>query len=384
MAHVEDLWTKAGPNGRRVKSERHGRGKRWLAVWTVSGRRHKKAFDGKQAATDFLAKQNVEQTEGLLRPGLTVQQWSAEYLAAQIQQRPKSRKTASIIWTNHINPQLGDKKLRDLTRADVQAAVIVWNQTLAASTTERVYRALASGLKAAVADHLMRESPCTRAVKLPAQVRVPLVILTPAQVHVIASEIHARYRVLVELGAATGMRSGELRGLTVGQITWTAEGAVIDVDRQLIGMGPTWGPLKTPASYRQLGIDLETARRLRKHVARYPSTNGLVFTTGTGNCISPPVAQSAWKTATAGLKLRPRNGWHDLRHFQASLLIAAGLSAVDVAARLGHDDIQETLNVYSHLWPTHDGSVRSAVTAGLWTSQPTQSPVLSVLPGGVG
>jgi integrase len=42
---------------------------------------------------------------------------------------------------------------------------------------------------------------------------------------------------------------------------------------------------------------------------------------------------------------------HDLRHSHASLLIKMGFSPVDIAARLGHDKVETTLNTYSHLWP---------------------------------
>ena len=48
------------------------------------------------------------------------------------------------------------------------------------------------------------------------------------------------------------------------------------------------------------------------------------------------------------------DGWHQLRHHHASLLIAAGLSPVAVAHRLGHKDATETLQTYAHLWPNDD------------------------------
>ena len=55
---------------------------------------------------------------------------------------------------------------------------------------------------------------------------------------------------------------------------------------------------------------------------------------------------------------------HDLRHACASLLIAQGLSPVDVAAHLGHSQVTTTLNVYAHLFNrdvTH-ARIRQALT----------------------
>lgn len=42
---------------------------------------------------------------------------------------------------------------------------------------------------------------------------------------------------------------------------------------------------------------------------------------------------------------------HDLRHSCASLLISQGVSIVAVSKRLGHKDIEQTLNTYAHLMP---------------------------------
>lgn len=42
---------------------------------------------------------------------------------------------------------------------------------------------------------------------------------------------------------------------------------------------------------------------------------------------------------------------HDLRHSHASLLIEMGFSPVLIAERLGHENVETTLNTYSHLYP---------------------------------
>lgn len=42
---------------------------------------------------------------------------------------------------------------------------------------------------------------------------------------------------------------------------------------------------------------------------------------------------------------------HDLRHSCASLLISKGVSIVGVSRRLGHVDVEQTLNTYAHLMP---------------------------------
>lgn len=59
-------------------------------------------------------------------------------------------------------------------------------------------------------------------------------------------------------------------------------------------------------------------------------------------------------TARAGLK---RIRIHDLRHSCASLLISKGASIVAVSRRLGHTNIEQTLNTYSHMLPDDNSKI---------------------------
>ena len=71
-----------------------------------------------------------------------------------------------------------------------------------------------------------------------------------------------------------------------------------------------------------------------------------------------------WRTARAAagcgaIKL------HDLRHYYASGLIAAGCDVVTVQRALGHASASVTLNTYAHLWPTAEDKTRAAAAAML-------------------
>jgi integrase len=56
---------------------------------------------------------------------------------------------------------------------------------------------------------------------------------------------------------------------------------------------------------------------------------------------------------------------HDLRHFYASGLIAAGCDVVTVQRALGHASATVTPNTYAHLWPSAEDRTRTAVTSML-------------------
>ena len=50
---------------------------------------------------------------------------------------------------------------------------------------------------------------------------------------------------------------------------------------------------------------------------------------------------------------------HDLRHSHASLLVEMGFSPLLISERLGHENIQTTLQTYSHLYPDKQEEVSS-------------------------
>jgi integrase len=90
-----------------------------------------------------------------------------------------------------------------------------------------------------------------------------------------------------------------------------------------------------------------------------------VFSTPRRTEVTASTAGDLWRAAVDGMGLPDRSGWHDLRHFHASLLIADGRSVPAVAERLGHKDQAETLATYSHLWPADADRSAAAVDAAL-------------------
>lgn len=59
----------------------------------------------------------------------------------------------------------------------------------------------------------------------------------------------------------------------------------------------------------------------------------------------------------------------DLRHSHASLLIELGVSPLMIQKRLGHEDIETTLNTYSHLYPNKEEEVMDKLKEVMERSQ---------------
>jgi integrase len=120
-------------------------------------------------------------------------------------------------------------------------------------------------------------------------------------------------------------------------------------------------PLKTDSSYRTVPVPDVTLHALVAHLRQYPAKREApIFSDEKGDPLDDYSFKHTWLLARRRTGLT-RVRLHDLRHFYASVLIAAGRSVKEVSERLGHKNAAETLNTYSHLWPTDDDGTRAAV-----------------------
>lgn len=374
MGHIRDLWTKPGPNGRRVRTARWGNGQRWLARWTEHGTERSRSFPTRDAAELHLARVAVDGPTPS-RQALTVREYADAWLVQQLHYSRLTQRAARLRLAGHILPTLGALELDRVTRADVQALVVDWAGRYAPATVHQSYSFLTTLFACAVRDGLAPASPCA-GVNLPPVIRERVTPLTVEQVGQIADRVRPWYRAMVIVGAATGLRGGELRGLTASRIV---AGDLV-VDRQLAEVAegrPIFEPPKSRAGDRRVSLGRVAAEALADHMAQYPpGPAGLVFTTRQHGPIRRQEAARQWQRGTAGMELHERTGWHDLRHHHASVLISAGMSPKAVGERLGHADEAEVLRTYAHLWPADHQRMADVVDAALAELRPAEADVI--------
>lgn len=352
-----------GPNGRKVKGPRHGKGKRWQARWQEAGREKAKVFASKDAAEKWLA---LVEVHGPIkpRPKVTFGEYAETWRKSQLHHRTNTADNVEIVFRRMLAPQLGKIPLADVTRADVQNAVIEWQNHYSIGRVHLAYGYVATVYKSAVLDQLVSVSPC-RKVSLPEKPTKRVTPMTGEQVKQIADNISPHLRSAVIVAAATGLRIGELGGLTYDRVG----DHVLKIDRQMIGTRnktPVYGPPKSGAGDRDVPVGDVAWRALQDQMRQHPDNRyGLIWTGPQGGPLIRSRAGEAWRAASEGMHLKPRSGWHDLRHFHASMLIAAGLSPRAVADRLGHKDVAETLKTYAHLWGSDQQRANDATDAAL-------------------
>jgi integrase len=375
------------------------------------GRETSETFDRKGDANDWLDEQRGQAVRGTWidpRGAKTLfGDVAKRYMAGQVHVRESTLAKYEGDLRNHILPAFQDLQLRAIGHTRVQNWVTsLANKGLAPATVESIYR-LAGMIftYAAVDEKLIPESPCTDRINLP-KVSKKITIPGLEALELVHPRLPTYYRRCVPTLAGTGLRQGELFGLTLDRIDFLTK--QIRVDRQLqrrprlqahldrhgkmpkgetavsLGDGLFLVDPKSGRSNRVVPVGDFVLGVLSAQVAEFPPTGpGLVFTTSTGRPVARQTVDDAWEKATrkrlASDPGRPDPGedrgerdpaigryftLHDIRHYFASLLIARGLSVVATAAILGHSP-EECMQTYAHLWVDDFDRARAAADAVL-------------------
>ena len=170
-------------------------------------------------------------------------------------------------------------------------------------------------------------------------------------------------RCLVALCGRSGLRVSELGGLRVRDVDFLRR--EIHVREQAAVDGRGWVPLKSGTSERTVPVPQSVIDVIAEQLREVPrGRDESVWPRDPGRDGQPRLHdRNSVGRALARLVelhgLRPAT-MHDLRHFYASALIAAGVPVPGVQAALGHASAATTLRVYAHLWPGADDVTRDA------------------------
>ena len=353
MADIDDRWHRKDPDGKPVRTERYGKGARWMVRWRdPSGVQRKKSFRLKAEAEDYAgALRQDMRTGSYVAPDagkLLVEEWARRWLDAQAHVKDSTLDRTRGVVDNHIIPRWGRVALSSVTFAEVQG----WVAELVRSGTKprtiaKVHGVFRQMLGWAVNDGRLARNPA-QGVPLPRPGLPHHRYLDHSSVAMLAKEC-GEYAPLVQLLAYTGLRWGEVAAIRLREVDLLRRrinivASVTEVSGRLV-----WGTPKTHAR-RTVPVPRFLARDLAPLVkGREPGA--LLFESPHGSVLRVRnFRRNVFDPAVARVG-PPGFHPHELRHTAASLAIASGADVKVVQMMLGHKTATMTLDLYGHLFP---------------------------------
>lgn len=390
MGHVRDLWHKKGPNGKKIRTEYYGKGKRWQARWeTPDGDPKTKLFAKQVDAEKEVTKQEhavlsgdwLDPEAGKVKVGdYALDVWlPAQGVIGRTEVEYRG------VLNRYLIPEWGRRQMRTIKPSEAGAwqALLTTKYELTGSTPNRAARHVRSVFRLAVIDRVIRVSPFD-GIKAPTLVESTVHPPDIAEVRqLLAGAYNDRWRAMFELCALTGLRSGELRGMRVGR--FDALRGLYRVEQQLVyekGKGLYLDDVKTGAGRRVLPLNRRAVDLLAAYLTKHrPPADGpwagLIFTMPGGKPIGESTIDWALKQSCRHAGLESRH-LHELRHHYASVLIAGRENPKVVQKRLGHKDVMTTLRIYAHLFAEAEEQTRSVLDAAWAIPSKDETPIASV------
>ena len=352
-----------------------------------AGKQHTKSFKRQVDAKRWVATEEakvvrgdgIEPAAGMITLATFYTDWAPRQVWLSSTRENADLATAGVTFR--------DMQLRSIRRSHVEAWVKNMTARLAPTTIDTRFTIVRGVLRAAVADRLIASDP-TVGVVLPRKRKAEAAMSIPTSADVAkvlrAAEPERRpksrpgFTAYVALCAFAGLRRGEALGVQVGDIDFLgrtlrvtrqlqrAKSADIAAGKNLVEAAGGITVVVRPPKYeseRTIYLPDEVVTILAEHV-RVHTPDGdpsrWLFDED-GKPWHDNLVDYRWRStrSDAGVTYK----LHELRHYFASGLIAAGCDVVTVQRAMGHSSATTTLSTYAHLWPTAEDKTRAAASA---------------------
>lgn len=287
------------------------------------------------------------------------------------------RRSTLNAWRNHVEnfivPTLGQRKAHQTDIEAIEKAASEWSQRVSPAMVNKVLTTLTTVLALAKRYRMIKDNAAKEAERLKVATEAENSEVNPDQVYskgeirklINATDPGSVGRLMVMVPALTGLRIGEVLGLTWPAVDLKASKLHVrynlaDTDK---GEAAILQSPKTRTSRRIISVPPELARELKVWKLKCPATeHGFVFARVDGTPFHRKAASTVLDVAIAAAGVK-RLTPHGLRHTFASLLLADGVPVTEVSHLLGHKDSYTTMKVYAHFVREETGSVETLASS---------------------
>ena len=263
----------------------------------------------------------------------------------------------------HLVPFFGKYAMKDVTPELVQ--VFVSCAKTSPKTIRNICITLQSMWRSARAWGYVKHDLMSGVV-LPSPKRIQRYFFSAESVKAIIEESPEPYRTFYGLAAETGLRAGELCGITLDDV---------DFERRLLFVRQSaWrgklGDPKTESSIRVIELSAQACEHLSQFIKSWrPNERRLLFATKNG---TPWDANLLLKRRfkplleKLGIRVPKGNGFHAFRHANATMMDRLGTPLKVRQERLGHSDPRITQAIYTHVASEDSRKVAEQLGEAVW------------------
>ena len=263
--------------------------------------------------------------------------------------REHTMRTKKYIVELKILPYFGNKRVNDITAADIRQ----WQNELIKMGYSPTYLKTINNQLSAIFNYAVRyydlkSNPCAKAGSMGKSKAEEMDFWTGEEFRrFIDSVMNKRLSYMAFMILYwTGMRLGELLALNPKDVDLEKRTISITKSYQRLGKKDVITPPKTPKSKRVITIPEFLAADIKDYIDS-------LYELRENDRLFPITKYYLEHEMQRGIKESgvKRIRVHDLRHSHASMLIELGFSPLEIANRLGHEKVETTLNTYAHLYP---------------------------------
>jgi integrase len=341
-------------------------GTKWKARWrTPNGRSRSKRFDRRTDAERFLAGIEHSKLASTYVDPRDGQMTLREYGERWRKRRSGDARTLANLerlLRLHVYPVFEDRSLASILPGDVEAWMTEVQGRLGVGNVRQAGCYLKAIFRAAIRDRMLAQNPCEDMKLPPSPHKDRIVPVSTSELLALTEAIAEPYPDVVTFAAFSGLRQGEILGLTRDRVNFIKRLIVVDRQWKETGFARVKNWRSRPR--REVPLSSRAADAIADRLGPDLEPGGLIFADAEGRPLGRRRLHVAWQRAIRKANVGRKVTFHDLRHYFVSLLISQGFDVEQVADLIG-DTPGTVLKYYSHLWPRSHDRVRSALDAAI-------------------